>query len=1305
MSKRKNLSFNELIKEKLNLNDDEANVYLSLLIYGPLSSYALSDVTGVGVSQLNVILEKLVELSFIYKLDKPDRYVAYPPYKVISAKTYTITTEIANRKDSFQKISHSIITQIKNSLSKSTEKIEKGLLQNKSKFVEKFQAHEESVKNTLKQLEESISKVTNNGVAISKNIKDINKKFKSLAESLSKSITTTLDKYVLENEKIISRYADIFKTALENELEQESAKIASIIETIREASELSLEQVEEILGKYKENKTSAVDSILNSLTQLERELTRGISSFGEYTGNLLSTLSKEYYSTFVTKADEFYEYFSELFNNTKEDTLSRLNEIIEETINNAETLTEIAKKDFHKLGEKIDSVLNEKQSELSDKVTSFDSSISTTFDDTSNKLSNYLKNYLQSFSQYTEQTKESIDLVLGDILSETKNTIPTTTETLTRILDDFKKTILTSSEEIKEVVENTIKTHLGDLNQIQNNFTKDLRNVIDNLVSNVNDKIKSLNENFERKTSTLRNEIMSKLAELKEYSKKQLMAYKEQLMKTNETLYTNLFSKFDTNVAQEIERVDRVIKKIDEFFENNIKGFEEIFNEGQKEIIRLMDLQMKELQKNQKLWTDGISNTFSQILTQFSNFINELQNNMITFMDSQVTSFSGTLNSTINLLANSLNNYLKKNLEESEQLKAELVNELTEYFNTLSDLKKDIENTYNEFKVTQNEHINTLFASLEKSTLDHIANSHATIIGMLEQSSSELIKSLSEESRLFRASVNELIKATNTKTKRMVQVFSKFLGDTQSSLENIIVESINKIATPTQESIERINSLIQTLVSSIESMISAEKMDLRQKFDEILSTQRSEITALINNTTEDLQKTKSKISNELREFKDTTAITIETVGEEIKAIYENIISRVSEISENTKRLHNNELTNINTTFEEMIQSINEKVSERKEFAQKELNTLMSRLQEQSSKKLDSVIEEAKATISDTIASGKGSIESLSSDFDSTISEISTFVNTSIKKEFARFSTSYKEVLDIFSKIKETTITNLQNTSNELKVESTKLLKNIKDNIATQVQQHISDAYETLSKTEKTISEDFLTAINTLKASSSFLNNMILGALDDSINSITDLVNESIMLVKTETNKTTTNTEKQLNKFSKEVVTLIELLRNEVNSLSDINEFLADLIKFSVEKKPKHTWHVYEMKSTLAQAKDIISHSEEIVSIILPNIDSGLIDTIKNIPEDVIAEIVVSNDIPENIIAELLRKNNCRIWVTNKPVNAFCVVKDDSEAILVPSFDETKGIVGMVTTSQEMISLIKKTVFPYFMRRSKKVKSK
>ena len=107
-------SFESILKTKFGLTEDEAKVYSALLIFGPLTSSAISELTKVSLSKIDLIVEKLVNYGLIKKIEeRPVRFIAFPPYMVIAKKTQTIVEKLISQEMLFPIITLLIKMRIK----------------------------------------------------------------------------------------------------------------------------------------------------------------------------------------------------------------------------------------------------------------------------------------------------------------------------------------------------------------------------------------------------------------------------------------------------------------------------------------------------------------------------------------------------------------------------------------------------------------------------------------------------------------------------------------------------------------------------------------------------------------------------------------------------------------------------------------------------------------------------------------------------------------------------------------------------------------------------------------------------------------------------------------------------------------------------------------------------------------------------------------------------------------------------------------------------------------------------------------
>ena len=91
--------------KKLNLNDKEIKIYLSLLEYGAISVRGLADLSGINRGTVYDILKKLQDLGLasFYHADTKQKFVAEPPEKLLALLNEK-ETELKNTKKQIKEI-------------------------------------------------------------------------------------------------------------------------------------------------------------------------------------------------------------------------------------------------------------------------------------------------------------------------------------------------------------------------------------------------------------------------------------------------------------------------------------------------------------------------------------------------------------------------------------------------------------------------------------------------------------------------------------------------------------------------------------------------------------------------------------------------------------------------------------------------------------------------------------------------------------------------------------------------------------------------------------------------------------------------------------------------------------------------------------------------------------------------------------------------------------------------------------------------------------------------------------------------
>jgi len=1296
-------SFESILKTKFGLTEDEAKVYSALLIFGPLTSSAISELTKVSLSKIDLIVEKLVNYGLIKKIEEhPVRFIAFPPYMVIAKKTQTIVEKLISQEKGIKKLSQTNLKSIHKTFNAFSKKVERDLNLSRSKFVERLTSYSSDITSALEKIDENVPKVAGSIENVAKEIGKASESFKQLAEALAGQIDKSLEKYVDANKKLVKKYFNSFKEILDSGFNKETAAIESLIGTVKEIGDVAISQISDTITKYTENKTILINETMRNLMRLEKELNDSFSTFSESVGKMLTSLVKEYSEIMSKRVDGFYGYLSQLTSSIKKETTTRFRDMISSTLSKYDEILVTVKESITITKQKSNELIKVAEDDLKERILEYEKDMSAVTKDISKQIKNQFKKYDQEFLTLARKTKDSVDLVLNDIVSESKNTIPSAAESLIKTIDFFKETVMASTEELKTEINEILQNQINELTSTRDEFSKELKNVVGRVMEDVDSRLKALGEAFERRTTSLKHEILNKLNELRDFSKNQFLAYKEQLLKTNEELYNNLYSKFSGNLSAEIEWINSIIKKIDAFFERNIKGFEEIFTKGQREITKILDLQVKELQRNQKTWVDGVSGMFSQMVTQFSNFVNELESNMISFMENQVTTVAGTLSSTLNLFIGSLNNYLQKNLEESEALKNEIINTFSEYSKSLESLKSETEEVFRLLSENQSQQIETLFSSFEKSTLEHIASSDAAVLNMLESEEKDIMKALLDESKLFKSSLNQLIKLTLSNIDEGFTKSISIVEGAQKTFSDIISKSLASIESPITEAKNKVESLSQTLINAVESMISAEKEDLRKKFDEIIASHKKSSSTFATSMISTLNRSISKIVDDAKTFNEKTLNLLSVSVQDVLSLTDTLENKINDTIEDAKKLHDEELSNITNLFTEMDSKVSSKFEEDKALISEEIAKTLTELQDKFSGNVDTLVNGSKTKINETIESSKSNILNLDEGISSLVSEISKMVTESIKGEFDRFFNTYNEIKNILSNVRGEVSKSLDSLSKELANGSVKLLKSVKDKIAENVQKSIESASSSLMTLNEAIKTDILSVIETFDNSTDLLRTLVLKAISESRDSISSLVDSSIKLISDETAKAEHKLKEQLNTFSNEVTSNIKSLKDDFVEYTDVSKSLWSFVMESLEKRPSHTWYIYSLDANLSYAKDILKRPLDTIILLIPNVDSNILKILEDISEEILVELILSSEIPKESYMQLISKTNFRIWQAKKPFKNLCIINANQEALWIPDVT-TQNVIGIATTSSENIEIFQKTIIPYFIKNARKIK--
>ena len=153
-------SFESILKTKFGLTEDEAKVYSALLIFGPLTSSAISELTKVSLSKIDLIVEKLVNYGLIKKIEEhPVRFIAFPPYMVIAKKTQTIVEKLISQEKGIKKLSQTNLKSIHKIFNAFSKKVERDLNLSKSKFVERLTSYSSDITSALEKIDENVPKV------------------------------------------------------------------------------------------------------------------------------------------------------------------------------------------------------------------------------------------------------------------------------------------------------------------------------------------------------------------------------------------------------------------------------------------------------------------------------------------------------------------------------------------------------------------------------------------------------------------------------------------------------------------------------------------------------------------------------------------------------------------------------------------------------------------------------------------------------------------------------------------------------------------------------------------------------------------------------------------------------------------------------------------------------------------------------------------------------------------------------------------------------------------------------------------
>ena len=1296
-----NVSLDDLLTQVFGLEKDDATIYSVLLIFGVQTQSELSKMTGLPEPRVKTILQKLVELQLVIKLDgKLERFFALPPYQSIAKNVYKAIENIKSTTEDFQpQVKEKLTTLdtqfdglVKNvgaKIRQNAKTIEKASETAKSSIITSIQESKKTSKDVREKLE-----VT--GKLLDELVEELTIFNDKLAKTFDKAISELLEETATKITPIKEDIVSIVETKI-------NASVDTIVENISSTLRIFSETTKNMKSKNDEFASalkSTIVAIENDTTETTKKVDELISGISSDTATDISNFVSSVNKVIATKTRNTKKKYRETLEKIDTDIARALNESISSITNSILSSFSDAKKIIAESEQTVYEKIEGTTVTLDSKIENSLSGLSTNIEE----LNKAIQKHLESEKGFFEENIDILTKATKDVLKEMKEEVKTIISPLGDKIPALLKTVELDAQKINEnileLLSKSIEEHISTIKEGKTEFSTRLENLITDAVTKYGEHIAEVTRTLEVKTKNIHAEITSKIDELEEFTDKQLEEFQNKIIEDHKKTYLQVVETLKGGFERGILNTEKIREVLNSYFDKQLSDMETILERGKRELLSSIVEHKELIQKNYQLWYDGVNQFVENMINQFTSFMTSMQQSMVGYLEDEMKTVSDSLNSAIGRFTTTIESYLDKSKTENEELKNELFALLDRYKADLEQIENGTLSEYEKVITTHQEGTKRLTTALKDATVEHLKNSEILLLTSYSKNINEIGNTLQNEASFLRAGLEELVQGYNSKLDENIESLENKLMEFDENISNQIesyLQMLGENVSKQERAVKRIlSSTLENLdihLKDVEKNVEDTTLQSLNKYDE-------NYNQLIKSTSELFEKSNNLIETSKSDINVALNTVINDVKDSLDSTVNDLSSMLDELKETAEQ-----------TYKEGVVKASEDVAEIYKQHTKDIEDILSTINVEISRNLNELqkglIETLDRNLKNTAGIANNSIISVK---DRIVSQATNIINW--VEESATTIDSIDKTTN--EKIKAT-MDQLVETNKEVREDIAKMIENKTDEVIITIKQTLEETNKGLLESSSTLVNKNISNVSQRKETyqtivkSTYEN--LMKSFEDTEGSITKLFDVTLDKIKNNSEKTVKSVTKTIDtsktKISRSISSLVEEIVNSIAEMEKEYSTAADQIKNAwntyveaIKRRPIHSWEIYGKELIENHIIDMIKRATEYFAIIMPIIDDNIKDALEELSEPALVEVITTTKTDEEIVNRLNKAKNIRVWQISKELELISALRDEEEFIFAPVAEEPNDMVGFVSLTPGGVKLFKVALAPAYIRKGK-----
>lgn len=494
-----------ILKEMLNLSEEEARTYLYLLIVGQLTASEVSLYTEISYDTTTEILKKLKERQLAKETPGlVARFSAVAPYEGFAKQLQAFQDRLIGIRDDVDTVIKSFLKKLTTDVSQWKVSLSDAVNLQVNKAKEQIQKTKDDTTTSLQELlESSKSRLSS---SIGSHVKDDKTATDVFVNSAVGKVSALLDRFesdVVNLKKELDSYLDKNLEDLSREITSQKAETIGVLDENKDSfNNIANELSTHLKGVL----SSSIEQHKEQFSDLQKNLNTAITGFrGKLKNDMGGFVEKisqdfaEWSSKNQNLSSQRCKYFS--------DTIDSMKNSVDESANS--------------LKYAINTTLSASHDELKTETVNLKET-----------LSNVLVQYQDSFENSLSETKEK----LIELISET---FQSQLDQYSRLSEDLRKDMVSAIDKHTD----WYGTSIGEIQQSS-------VDTLDNVQSKISEEVASASENFTTATSNHLQELAESSDESKEAIKATIAGQDKKLNKVVKSLQTAYANIIDKNISE-----------------------------------------------------------------------------------------------------------------------------------------------------------------------------------------------------------------------------------------------------------------------------------------------------------------------------------------------------------------------------------------------------------------------------------------------------------------------------------------------------------------------------------------------------------------------------------------------------------------------------------------------------------------------------------------------------------------------------------------------------------------------------------